>query len=95
MAGTIVACTNMIIMLSGLFFQPLIGFLLDWHHQKTVHHLHYLASDFTRAFSIIPASIIVAIIALSLVRGKKQAQKKIYCPDYFSLESINFGINFR
>jgi MFS family permease len=61
-AGTAIAVMNMIVMLGGMLFQPLIGVILDWvRNPDMVVHLHaYSSSDYRIAFSIIPLGILVS-----------------------------------
>ena len=69
-AGTTVAFTNMLIMLGGLLFQPLVGFLLDYDHHtlfKTGIE-HYTAANYTFALSIIPLSLILCLIIMYFVK---------------------------
>lgn len=73
-AGTAVAMANMIVMLGAMFFQPLVGRLLDYsyrHHQASqlvnqlpVENMRalYSAADYQFALAIIPIGIIVAVI---------------------------------
>lgn len=61
-AGTAIAVMNMIVMLGGMLFQPLIGALLDWvRNPNIVVHLHaYSSSDYKIAFSVIPIGIFLS-----------------------------------
>lgn len=68
-AGTAIAVTNMMVMLGGMFFQPLIGVLLDFSWgagAPLTTHLHkynvYDIIDYQFALSIIPAGIFLAFI---------------------------------
>ncbi len=71
-AGTAMSVTNMIVMLGGMFVQPLIGYLLDFSAQLRDPSLtkHVLATqdvvstyqphDYFMAFSVIPVGIFIA-----------------------------------
>lgn len=64
MSGTAVAVTNMLIMLGGAIFQPVVGKLLDLH---TISPLGanglptYVASDYTFALSVVPIGVALGI----------------------------------
>lgn len=63
-AGTAIAVTNMIVMLGGILFQPIIGILLDWVWDGTIiSNLHVYSSDQYRfALVVLPLGIFVATI---------------------------------
>ncbi len=63
---------NMICMLSGVIFQPLIGRLLDYSWQGSyVNGVRvYTHSDFTFAFSSISISLLLACVMVSLIEEK-------------------------
>ena len=79
-AGTAIATTNMIVMLGAMFFQPLVGELLDWstHLHDTPDALQhmpldkmeqfYTASDYQFALLIIPLGILTAAILTFFIR---------------------------
>ncbi len=69
-AGTVVAFTNMLIMLGGLLFQPFVGFLLDLTHgaPASTGSVVYSAHDYTMALSIIPISLLLCLIAMKFVK---------------------------
>ncbi len=72
-AGTVIAATNTLIMLGGLLFQPLVGFLLDFSSHGEGHYgghfgAHYTASDYSFALSIIPISLIISIFIMFFVK---------------------------
>lgn len=63
-SGTAVAVTNTLIMLGGMIFQPLVGFLLDKHTHtllKTGESL-YTANDYTYALSVVPLGLMLTIL---------------------------------
>lgn len=73
-AGTAMAFTNMIVMLGGMFLQPLVGLLLDWHlklrvaapvlKQQTEQSLTalYNGADYQFALMLLPIGIFMAFI---------------------------------
>lgn len=74
-AGTAVAVTNMLIMLGGAIFQPIVGKLLDFHTTSPIGANGlptYSASDYTFALSIIPIGVAFGIFIASFV-------KETYC----------------
>jgi MFS family permease len=69
-AGTAMAMTNMIVMLGGMFIQPLVGWMLDWSIKMRLPAIDftnkvqqlYTADDFQFALSVIPVGILIAAI---------------------------------
>jgi MFS family permease len=61
-AGTAIAFTNMIVMLGGMVFQPLIGKLLDMHASGLiVNHVHiYTLVDYRFALTSLPISMLLS-----------------------------------
>jgi len=74
-SGTSVAVTNMLIMIGGAIFQPVVGKLLDFH---TVNSIGldglpvYSPSDYTFALSVVPIGVAVGIFLSLFV-------KETYC----------------
>ena len=69
--GTVIACTNMMVMMSGVIFQPLIGVLLDmnWTGALLENGVRlYSASNFMFALSVLPVGTIVALITICLMK---------------------------
>lgn len=63
-SGTSVAVTNMLIMLGGAVFQPVVGKLLDLHTTSQIGTNGlpvYTASDYTFALSVIPLGVALGI----------------------------------
>lgn len=62
-SGTAVAATNMLIMLGGMAFPPLVGKLLDLHATEVGANglAVYTASDYVFALSVIPIGVAVGI----------------------------------
>ena len=69
-AATAIAFNNMIIMLSGLVFQPLIGHMLDWGWSgKIVHGVHvYTAGDYQRALLVLPVGLVITVFLTFFMR---------------------------
>ncbi len=69
-AGTVVALTNTLIMLGGLLFQPIVGFLLDLNHGSVgaLGVQHYTAHNYLVALSIIPVSLMICIVLMFFVK---------------------------
>lgn len=69
-SGTSVAVTNMLIMMGGTVFQPVVGKLLDMH--ATIIGADglavYTASDYTFALSIIPLGVSLGIFLCSFLK---------------------------
>lgn len=63
LSGTIYAVTNMIVSFGGVFFQPLVGHLLDWSagskHNSALPI--YTTHDYQIGLSIIPLSMLVVV----------------------------------
>lgn len=64
-SGTAVAVTNMVIMLGGLIFQPVVGILLDVYAKSNPLGANglptYTSSDYSIALSIIPIGVALGI----------------------------------
>ncbi len=73
-SGTAVAVTNTLIMLGGMIFQPLVGFLLDKHTNAIMENGNalYTASDYTYALSVVPLGLTLAIVLTFFI-------KETYC----------------
>jgi sugar phosphate permease len=69
-AGTAIALTNMIVMLSGLIFQPLIGKFLDWGWTGTMLDgaRVYPIEAYQMSLCVIPISIFIAGIVTLFIR---------------------------
>lgn len=70
-SGTVIACTNMFVMLSGVIFQPLIGVLLDIHWDGVVLENGvrlYSSSNFMFALSAIPVGTVIALITICFMK---------------------------
>jgi sugar phosphate permease len=69
-AGTAIALTNMIVMLGGNLFQPVIGKLLDisWSGALVDGARVYSLSAYQSALSVMPIGIVLAIFVLFFIR---------------------------
>jgi MFS family permease len=62
-AGTVVALTNCLVMLGGVVFQPLTGYMIDTVHRHfTLGTKAYTPLDFTLGIALVPVSLLVAAI---------------------------------
>ena len=69
-AGTVLASVNMIIMLGGVVFQPLVGKLLDYFWNGHMHSQMrvYSPADYQLVLSFLPLSLLCVSIAVFFVR---------------------------
>ncbi len=69
-AGSVVAFTNTLIMLSGLLITPLAGKLLDYSHHSigATSAQHYTAANYTFALSLIPISLVICLIIMRFIK---------------------------
>ncbi len=69
-AGTAIALTNMIVMIGGNVFQPVIGKILDlqWAGMLMNGARVYSAGDYQIALTVLPLSILLAVITLFFIR---------------------------
>jgi MFS family permease len=74
LSGTIFAVTNMIVSFGGVFFQPLVGHLLDWSAGYTSQQLRvYSTENYQTGLMILPISMfIVVILAWYIHRGSSK-----------------------
>ena len=71
-AGTVVAATNMLTMMGGLVFQPIVGYLLDLHHHTVRAHglVHYSSADYSFGFSLLPCLLLLACLSTFLLHRR-------------------------
>jgi MFS family permease len=77
LTSTAVSIDSFIIMLSGVIFQPLFGWLMerDWDHKIVNNVSIYSVHDFNNAMIIMPMAFVIAIfIALSIKETYCQSQ---------------------
>lgn len=79
-SGTAVAATNMLTMMGGALFQPLVGKLLDWHASGAIGANGlpiYTTQDYLFALTIIPIGVSIGgILCLFLKETYCQSQAK-------------------
>ncbi len=68
--GTAIALTNMIVMIGGNIFQPVIGKILDmgWDGTMVDGARVYSANDYQFALTVLPISLILAIVVSFFIR---------------------------
>lgn len=76
LSGTIFAVTNMIVSFGGVFFQPMVGHLLDWSANSTAQQaLHvYSTHNYQIGLSILPISMLMVVVLAWYMT--KQTKKK-------------------
>ena len=67
-AGTVVGVSNVLIMLGGIIFQPLTGFLLDWMNHGQVHGTNFSTLSYTVSLSILPISFIISLCMVHFIK---------------------------
>lgn len=75
MAGTVVGASNVLIMLGGVFFQPLVGIILDKTSGSALSHIHgaaYSTYSYTVALSILPLSFIICLALVAFIKETGQ-----------------------
>ncbi|OGT45663.1 MAG: hypothetical protein A3E82_09225 [Gammaproteobacteria bacterium RIFCSPHIGHO2_12_FULL_38_11] len=82
-AGTVVAFTNTLIMLSGLLITPLVGYLLDYSHHSLdkIGVPHYTMANYTFALTLIPIALIICVIIMAFIKetgGLKEETEQKY-----------------
>jgi sugar phosphate permease len=70
LSGTSVAMTNMLVMLGGVVFQPVVGMLLDtrWNGLKVNGVPIYTVSDYKFALMILPIGLALSAILMLFMR---------------------------
>lgn len=91
-SGTSVAVTNMLIMIGGAIFQPVVGKLLDYRAMNSlgVDGLPvYISSDYTFALSVVPIGVALGIfLSLFLKETHCESQAKAEDEAVFSPVSL-------
>jgi MFS family permease len=79
MAGTSLALVNAFVMMGGLIFQPVIGWVLDytWHGSFLNGARYFSTTDYRLAMSVIPVCMIFAFILSLFLRETGSKLKKI------------------
>lgn len=68
LAGTVFASVNMIVMLGGMIFQPMVGYLLDWSAGPQQFAHVYTVEDYRLALSVLPFSLVFVIGLLGVFK---------------------------
>lgn len=70
LSGTAIALTNMIVMMGGVIFQPMIGKLLDKHWSgELVNNVHvYSVNDYRYALMVLPIGLMLAAVITLFIR---------------------------
>lgn len=74
--GIAVGFTNMIIMLSGVLMQPLIGWLIKLASPPQSSIEEYTLNTFQNALWIVPFCLFIAFALVFFIKDQKQAQKR-------------------
>ncbi len=71
-SGSAVAAINMIVMLGGVIFQPVIGYILEvgWNHTMNNGVPVYTIADYHRAAYIFPVALLISPILAIFLRSK-------------------------
>ena len=74
LSGTVFACVNMIIMIGGVIFQPLVGKLLDHFWSGSLHDQIriYSEADYQLVLSFLPLSLLLVAIVVFFVRDNRK-----------------------
>lgn len=93
LTGTATAVTNTVIMLGGVIFQPVVGWLLDYHAKGAVNASGvpvYTANDYHFALTIIPFAMLLSFVLCFFLREThcKTAEPTILIDD---LETAGIG----
>lgn len=69
-AGTVIAFTNLVVMIGGNIFQPVIGKLLDvkWHGGMIDGARVYSPAAYEYALSVLPICTLIAVVILFFIR---------------------------
>lgn len=75
--GAAAGIQNMMCMASGIIFQPLIGYLLDynWDGKIVDNTPFYAVSDYNLALSVLPVSLLVAAVCCFFMKESHQSEE--------------------
>ena len=70
LTGSATSIVSLTIMISGVIIQPLTGWLIQMHWDKTMSHGHpvYMASDFFHAMIILPIAMVISFGLCFLIK---------------------------
>ncbi len=61
-SGTAIALSNMLVMVGGVIFQPVVGILLEWRGGQSVEGLHmYSADAYQYALAVLPLGLVLTV----------------------------------
>jgi MFS family permease len=71
--GTAMAFINFLVMLSGMFMQKFVGWLLDLHWTGVIQNgiRVYSLSDYQHAIVVVPISLLIAVVLALLLKDKQ------------------------
>ncbi len=77
LSGTVFAVTNMIVTLGGVFFQPLVGKLLDLFGEKIFINGEYVYStlEYQVALSLLPLSLLLVLVFAFFLKDNPVSEK--------------------
>lgn len=71
-SGTAIAVTNMLVMLGGMFLQPLVGYLLDWYaryfNSPLISSHIYSPEAYRFALSLVPIGMMISAVLVLFLR---------------------------
>ncbi len=70
--GTAIALTNMIVAFGSSFFQPFIGYLMDWRSAQNGQMSNYALGDFRFAFTALPIAFLIAFALTFFIREPQE-----------------------
>lgn len=90
-SGTTIGLLNMLVMVGGVIFPPIVGKLLDMNWQGTMIDGARVYSEhaYTVALSVLPLGILVGILLLFLIR---ETHCKVYSEKLSELVENNFSL---
>lgn len=80
LSGTVFAATNMIVSLSGVIFQPLVGFFLDYSRSFSLssgHEKVYNLADYRFALSILPVFLFLVLFSVFFIKDKPRKHQSM------------------
>tara|TARA_R110002095_G_scaffold66488_6_gene56432 strand:- start:8802 stop:9206 length:405 start_codon:yes stop_codon:yes gene_type:complete len=77
-SGIATAFTNMIVMLSGVIFEPLVGWLLDYKWDGTLRNgvPYFTIDNFTFALTSVPIALGFAVLSLLFIKETYPSRAK-------------------
>ena len=77
--GTAISFTNMVVMMLGMFLQPIIGWFLDWIWDGVMNNgiPLYTISDYRFALLSIPVCLIISLLLVPFIPETFPREKKV------------------